>query len=113
MTFRIKRRLFQLGLASVAIATAMPSIAQQKEVEVALIAPMSGPWARSGDLMYKGAKMAVEDINAAGGIKALGGAKMKLVVVDAGALVVADARGTPQCRCDGNVVVLAAQGTTQ
>ena len=34
--------------------------------------------------MYKGAKMAVEDINAAGGIKALGGAKMKLVVVDAG-----------------------------
>ena len=84
MKFQLKRRLFQLGLASVALATAFPSMAQQKEVEVALIAPMTGPWARSGDLMYKGAKMAVEDINAAGGIKALGGAKMKLVVVDAG-----------------------------
>ena len=44
MKFQLKRRLFQLGLASVALATAFPSMAQQKEVEVALIAPMTGPW---------------------------------------------------------------------
>lgn len=84
MRFLHKRRVLQLALASVALALGWPAQAQQKEVEVALIAPMTGPWARSGDLMLKGAKMAVEDINAAGGIKALGGAKMKLVVVDAG-----------------------------
>jgi branched-chain amino acid transport system substrate-binding protein len=54
------------------------------EVKVALLAPMSGPWARQGQLMKLGAEMAIDDINAGGGIKALGGAKMKLVIYDAG-----------------------------
>ena len=58
--------------------------AAQTEVKVALIAPMSGPWARQGDLMLKGANLAIEHINAAGGIKSMGGAKMKLLVFDAG-----------------------------
>ena len=56
----------------------------QTEVKVAVIAPTSGPWARQGDLMVKGANLAIEHINAAGGIKALNGAKMKLLVFDAG-----------------------------
>jgi len=73
------------GIAALALA-ALPAMAsaQTQEVKVAVIAPFSGPWARQGDLMLKGAQMAVDDINAAGGIKALGGAKMKLVVIDAG-----------------------------
>jgi branched-chain amino acid transport system substrate-binding protein len=58
--------------------------AQTKEVEMALIAPISGPWARQGYLVRAGAETAIDDINRAGGIKALGGAKMKLVVADAG-----------------------------
>ena len=56
----------------------------QTEVKVALIAPMSGPWARQGDLMLKGANLAIEHINAQGGIKALNGARMKLITFDAG-----------------------------
>jgi branched-chain amino acid transport system substrate-binding protein len=60
------------------------SFAQSKEVKVAVVVPLSGAWARNGELHLKGAQLAVEDINAAGGIKALGGAKMKLVVADAG-----------------------------
>jgi branched-chain amino acid transport system substrate-binding protein len=77
---RLSARIAVLALA------ALPAIAsaQAPEVKVAVIAPFSGPWARQGDLMLKGAQMAVDDINAAGGIKALGGAKMKLVVIDAG-----------------------------
>ncbi len=55
-----------------------------KTVKVALLAPISGPWARQGQLMRLGADMAIDDVNAAGGIKALGGAKMELVVYDAG-----------------------------
>src|SRR5690606_22629474 len=47
-------------------------------------APLSGPWARQGEMMRKGADLAIEDINAAGGVKALGGAKVKLAVADAG-----------------------------
>jgi branched-chain amino acid transport system substrate-binding protein len=77
------------GLFTAVVALAVAAVpaltaAQVKEVKVALIAPFSGPWARQGDLMLKGAQMAIDDINAQGGIKALGGAKMKLVVIDAG-----------------------------
>jgi len=81
----MKRRsmLAVLALAGV-VALPLPSAAQQKEVRVAMIAPMSGPWARQGELMKKGADMAIEDINRAGGIKSLGGARMRLLVVDAG-----------------------------
>ncbi|WP_244478719.1 MULTISPECIES: ABC transporter substrate-binding protein [unclassified Mesorhizobium] len=58
--------------------------ANPAEVKVALIAPMSGPWARQGELMKKGAELAIKDINAAGGVEKLGGAKMKLMIFDAG-----------------------------
>src|SRR6516165_6700963 len=58
--------------------------AQQKEVKLGVIAPISGPWARQGDLMLKGAQLAVDDINAQGGIKSLGGAKLKLMSFDTG-----------------------------
>src|SRR5262249_3920642 len=57
---------------------------QMKEVKIGLIAPMSGPWARQGDLMLKGANLAIDDINKQGGIKSLGGATLKLLVFDAG-----------------------------
>lgn len=69
----------------IGVAIASPVSAQQpKEVEVALIAPLSGPWARQGQLERMGAEMAIDDINKSGGIKSLGGAKMKLIVSDAG-----------------------------
>ncbi len=55
-----------------------------KDVEIGLIAPMSGPWARQGQVMKLAADMAIETINKQGGIKSLKGAKLKLVVFDAG-----------------------------
>jgi branched-chain amino acid transport system substrate-binding protein len=58
--------------------------AQTKPVKLALIAPLSGPWARQGQLVRLGAEMARDEINDKGGIKALGGAKLELVVADAG-----------------------------
>lgn len=58
--------------------------AQSDQVDFALIAPLSGPWARGGQTMRQGAETAVADINAQGGIAALGGAKVNLVVADAG-----------------------------
>jgi branched-chain amino acid transport system substrate-binding protein len=59
--------------------------AQQKEVEIAIIDAMTGPYSANGSRVVKGAEMAAEEINAAGGIKSLGGAKIKLVIADAGA----------------------------
>ena len=41
-----------------------------------MLVPLSGPWARQGILEQMGARMAIDDINNAGGIKALGGAKL-------------------------------------
>jgi len=77
-----RRRLAQLAAASPLLAGT--ANAQTPEVVFGLISPLSGPWAKSGDLSRKGAEMAIADINAAGGIKALGGAKVRLAVGDCG-----------------------------
>ena len=57
---------------------------QPSEVKVGLLVPISGLYARPGAVMRHGAEMGVEHINAQGGIKSLGGAKLKLVVLDSG-----------------------------
>jgi len=82
-----RKQVFLLGAALAAVigvGGVTPTRAQPAEVKVGVIAPMSGPWARQGDLMLKGGQLAIEDINKAGGIASMGGAKMKLVVFDAG-----------------------------
>lgn len=73
-----------LACALAAWATAGGAGAQTREVEVGLIAPMSGPWARQGQIMKLAADLAIDTINRQGGIKSLRGARMKLTVFDAG-----------------------------
>jgi branched-chain amino acid transport system substrate-binding protein len=48
------------------------------EVVIGSIHPLTGPLAGAGQLMDQGAKMAVEDINKAGGIESLDGAELVL-----------------------------------
>lgn len=87
MTKSTIRRRDALALGVAAGATAAltrPARAQAKEVKIAMLVPLSGPWAREGVLERMGATMAIEEINAAGGIKSLGGAKLKLMEYDAG-----------------------------
>jgi branched-chain amino acid transport system substrate-binding protein len=55
---------------------------QPKEVKIAMLVPLSGPWARQGILEQMGARLAIDDINSAGGIKSMGGAKLTLVEYD-------------------------------
>jgi len=84
---KITRRLFTWGAIS-ALPLAMlapPAFGQADEtVKIGLIAPVSGLYARFGQVMRMGAELAIEDINAAGGIAALGGAGLELVVIDSG-----------------------------
>ena len=47
-----------------------------------MLVPLSGPWARQGILEQMGARLAIDDVNNAGGIKSMGGAKLKLVEYD-------------------------------
>jgi branched-chain amino acid transport system substrate-binding protein len=72
--------------ALVGLAGVMPRTvrAQAKEVVFGLITPLTGPYAKSGDLCRKGCEMAVDTINKAGGIKALGGSRVRLAVGDCG-----------------------------
>ncbi len=83
MTNRLGRR-GALSLAGAAALSAKARAQTPSEVKIAMMVPLSGPWARSGILEQMGARMAIDDVNASGGIKALGGAKMKLVEFDAG-----------------------------
>lgn len=53
-------------------------------ITIGVLAPTSGPYAEHGELMRMGAELAIDDINEAGGIEALGGAELRLVVEDAG-----------------------------
>ncbi len=78
------KRAIGLVLATAMLVALFDASAQTREVEVGLIAPMSGPWARQGQVMKMAADMAIETINQQGGIKSLGGAKLKLSVFDAG-----------------------------
>jgi branched-chain amino acid transport system substrate-binding protein len=84
----ISRRLFALAggsaLAVAAFATGPVPATAQETLKVAVIAPLSGPWARQGQLLKMGAEMAVAEINEKGGIKSMNGAKLELVSADAG-----------------------------
>ncbi len=72
-------------LASVASASGGSSTATSsaaKTIRIGSIHPLTGALAVDGVQMDKAAKLAVQTINAAGGIKSLGGAKLELVSGD-------------------------------
>jgi branched-chain amino acid transport system substrate-binding protein len=82
-----RRRFLQnatLGAVTVATVGA-PAVlrAQGTAVKVGILHPVSGALSYSGRQGRLGAVMAIDDINAAGGIKALGGAKIEAVLGDA------------------------------
>ena len=71
--------------AAAASALAFPLVggAQPKPVKVGILHPVTGALAYSGQQCREGALMAIEDINKAGGIKSLGGAKIEALLGDA------------------------------
>jgi branched-chain amino acid transport system substrate-binding protein len=79
------RTMFALALALSLLAPVGAALSLAAEdVKIALVAPLSGRWARQGQLKKMGADMAIDEINSTGGIKALGGAKIVLREADAG-----------------------------
>jgi branched-chain amino acid transport system substrate-binding protein len=75
------RLLFGVLVIGCSCAVAQPDTTP---VKLGLIVPLTGPWARQGQVMRVGAEMAIEHINEAGGIAALGGRPVELLVFDAG-----------------------------
>src|ERR1044071_4172195 len=80
----MNRRAFLKTAGAVAALGAVPSIvrAQAKEVKVGYILPVTGPLAFEAQLSLNGLQLAVDEINNAGGIKSLGGAKLSLLPGD-------------------------------
>jgi len=72
--------LFVLFMGMTFVTT--PVAASDKVVRVGNIIPLSGPSATVGQQGKKAREMAVEEINAAGGIKSLDGAKLELFYAD-------------------------------
>ena len=60
------------------------SIYAEDTIKVGILLPLSGPAAPIGVNSLNGHKLAVEEINEAGGIQSLGGKKLELVVADSG-----------------------------
>ena len=80
----LTRRTLVAGSAAMPFIGTRASAQNPAEVKVGLIVPLSGLYARPGSVMKMGADIAIDDVNAAGGIKALGGARLKLVPIDCG-----------------------------
>lgn len=79
-----RRTAISLAAAAISAAHVGGAVAQAaRTVKIGTVVPLSGPWASIGLNIKAGADMAIEEINAAGGIKALGGAKLELVAADA------------------------------
>lgn len=80
---RLSRRLvLQAGAASTMLGAPGLLLAQPRPVKIGLIHPVSGALAYSGGQGRMGCQTAIDEINAAGGIKALGGAKVEAALGD-------------------------------
>src|SRR5574341_1350947 len=79
----MKRSRFWVGVCAVAFlswaALLVPVQAQQKTLKLGMLLAMTGPGAFYGQVMSRGAQLAVDQINRAGGI---GGYKLELVIED-------------------------------
>jgi branched-chain amino acid transport system substrate-binding protein len=80
-----RREFLATGAAALGVGiTGFPAVlrAQAAPVKVGLIHPVSGFIAFSGSQCRAGAEMAIADINAAGGIKSMGGAMIEAMLAD-------------------------------
>jgi len=77
-----RRLILQAGAASTLVGAPGLLLAQPRPVKIGLVHPVSGALAYSGSQGRLGCQMAIDEINAAGGIKALGGAKVEAALAD-------------------------------
>lgn len=104
----IQRRALLGTAASGAALLAMPAVlrAQPAAVKVGLLQPLTGALAQDGELGRMGAEAAVAKINGDGGLPALGGAKIELVVADARSNPEAGAQEVEKLQGEGVVAIV-------
>ena len=84
MSARFTRRTFLKTAVTGAVIAGSPRPlrAQPKTFKIGAVHPVTGPLAEPGQACRLGAQMAVDAVNAAGGIKSKGGLKLELIVGD-------------------------------
>lgn len=80
----IGRRTVLAGTVAGTATLGFPAVlrAQPKEIRLGAVHPVTGPLAEVGQANRLGAQMAVEAVNAAGGIRSMGGARLALLPGD-------------------------------
>lgn len=82
-TLGLSRRTFLRAAAGVAVAgVPLPLRAQARTIKIGVIHCVTGPLAEPGQACRLGAQMAADAVNAAGGIKSMGGARFELLLGD-------------------------------
>jgi branched-chain amino acid transport system substrate-binding protein len=81
---RVTRRTFLMTTAGGTVLAGFPRSlrAQPKTVKIGIIHPVTGPLAEVGQLQRTSAQIAVDTLNAAGGIKSMNGARLELLLGD-------------------------------
>ncbi|WP_426958646.1 ABC transporter substrate-binding protein [Muricoccus radiodurans] len=104
----ITRRDLLGATAAGAALLAMPGLlrAQPAPVKIGLLQPLTGALAQDGELGRIGAEAAVAKINGDGGLPALGGARIELVVADARSNPEAGAQEVERLQGEGVVAVV-------
>lgn len=78
-------KLLSTSVIALTVGLMSPVVAATPEpIQIGLIAPISGIYARPGAVMKMGAELGIEDVNKAGGISCLAGAPLELVMIDSG-----------------------------
>jgi branched-chain amino acid transport system substrate-binding protein len=79
-----RRQFLKISAAAATTTSAFPAVlrAQPKEILIGETHPLTGGLAREGTLSKQGIELAVNEINAGGGIKSMGGGRIKLMVLD-------------------------------
>lgn len=95
-------------LAGSATALAAPAVvrAQPAAIKLGILQPVTGALAQDGDLGRLGAQIAIDEINAAGGIAGMGDAKIDMVFGDARSLPDAGVQEIERMQADGVCAVV-------
>ncbi|HEY8564227.1 MAG TPA: ABC transporter substrate-binding protein [Beijerinckiaceae bacterium] len=102
-----RRAVLGGGVAAAALVAA-PAVlrAQGAPVKIGILQPVTGALAQDGDLGRTGAELAINEINAAGGLKALGGAKIEMVFGDARSNPEAGTQEVERMQAEGVVAIV-------
>lgn len=102
--FPLGRRTLLAGAG----ALAMPAVlhAQPAPVKLGILQPVTGALAQDGELGRLGAQIAIDEINAGGGLPALGGAKIEMIFGDARSNPEAATQEVERLQAEGVVAIV-------